>query len=68
MTDILTTLWGNPILHGAVLGGLVAARVDYMAFIAMKTPGDALAYDWKVAAWRWFQGAVMGAVAAHEVS
>ena len=47
---------------GAGVGVLVAARTDYHAFRAWKTWEEAAAYNWKVAGWRWFQGAVIGAL------
>lgn len=49
-------------LMGALTGWAVAAKTDYAAFVGWKSIQDALAYDWKVALWRWFQGAVIGAV------
>lgn len=62
MIDFLTLFWHNVYVHGAIGGILIAARVDYMAFKAMQDPTAALAYDWKIAAWRWFQGGVIGAI------
>lgn len=47
----------------ALKGALVAAAVDFGAFKKWKSFDDALAYDWRLAAWRWFQGAVIGLVA-----
>jgi hypothetical protein len=52
----------NIILAGALSGLLGAARSDYEAFKAWKEAKDALSYNWSVALWRWFQGAVIGAV------
>ena len=60
--DFLVYLWHNAYIRGALVGVLVAARVDYVAFKAMQAPAEVLAYDWKIAAWRWFQGAVIGAI------
>lgn len=54
----------NPLVRGALTGLLAAAVVDFAAFRSWKSVNDALAYDWKVAAWRWFQGAVSGLLAA----
>lgn len=60
--DFLILLWHNAYIRGAISGILVAARVDYLAFKAMQDPAAILAYNWKIAAWRWFQGAVIGVV------
>ena len=49
---------------GAISGLLAAAAVDFHAFKAWQSFGDAKAYNWPVALFRWCQGAVMGAVAA----
>lgn len=62
-----TMVLQHPVVIGALTGALGAARVDYQAFQAFKTPGEALAYDWRIAIWRWFQGAVIGAVTAREL-
>ena len=53
----------NPIMRGAVSGALAAAVVDIHAFLSWKNVQDALAYNWSTAAFRWFQGAVTGAIA-----
>lgn len=60
--DFLLNLWREPHVRGAIGGALIAARIDYLAFQAMKDPAQFVAYNWKIAAWRWFQGAVIGAV------
>lgn len=52
----------NIILAGALSGLVTAARVDYEAFKAWDDYKDAIAYNWGLAAWRWFQGAAIGAV------
>lgn len=49
--------------HGALTGWASAATADYHAFTQWKSFDEAKTYDWKVAAWRWVQGAVVGAVA-----
>lgn len=54
----------HPVVASALLGAGVAARMDLAAFASWKRFDDALAYDWGVALWRWFQGAVIGALAA----
>lgn len=54
----------SPIVKGALAGLLGAAAVDFSAFRSWRTLDSALKYDWKVAGWRWLQGAVVGAVGA----
>lgn len=54
----------NPYVRGAVSGLLAAAVVDFHAFLGWKSFDDTTKYDWKTATFRWFQGAVAGAVAA----
>ena len=54
----------NPIVRGAITGALSAAAVDFQAFRSWKSVEQAASYDWGTAAWRWFQGAVVGAVTA----
>ncbi len=60
MTDYLH----HPIVQGALSGAVSAALIDFNAFRAWKSYRDAVAYDWPTAIWRWFQGAVAGAVTA----
>jgi hypothetical protein len=60
MTDFLA----NPIVRAAITGLVTAAAVDFQAFRTWKSFDDAKAYSWSVAGWRWFQGAVIGAVSA----
>lgn len=50
------------IAKGAVSGAAAAAVVDLHAFATWKSFNDVAQYDWKTAAFRWFQGAVTGAV------
>ena len=52
------------LIAGAVGGALTAARIDYLAFKSWKSFKDFYSYDWGTAAWRWFQGAAIGAVTA----
>jgi len=47
---------------------LSAALVDFAAFRSWKNFHDAYAYDWPTAAWRWLQGAVVGAVTSSGLS
>ena len=54
----------HPIVKGAIAGMVTAAAVDFAAFRSWKSWQDALTYSWSLAAWRWFQGAVIGAVTA----
>ena len=53
----------HPIVIGAVSGAVGAARADFKAFREWKSFDDATRYDWKTAAFRVFQGAVIGAFA-----
>lgn len=50
--------------HGAIAGLLAAAAVDFHAFKSWQSFGDAKAYNWPVALFRWLQGAVIGAASA----
>lgn len=67
MTTFFADLYANPYVRAAVVGALIAARIDYVAFQSWKDPAQALAYNWKIAAWRWFQGAVIGVVSVNYV-
>lgn len=59
------TLFLHSKLFLAALAGFWAGvAVDYHAFLSLKTPGEFLAYNWNVAAFRGFQGAVAGLVTA----
>ena len=49
---------------GAASGLGAAALVDFAAFRSWKSFNDVAAYNWQIAAFRWFQGAVTGVVAA----
>ncbi len=60
----LSDLLQNPIVKGAISGTLAAASVDINAFRQWKSFDDAAAYDWKKAAFRWVQGAIVGALSA----
>jgi hypothetical protein len=63
----MTTLLAHPVVVGALSGFLTAARVDYIAFQRFQTPEEAAQYQWRIALWRWLQGAVIGAVTAREL-
>lgn len=47
------------------IGLVTAAAIDFGAFRKWNSFDDALSYDWKIALWRWFQGAVIGAVGGY---
>lgn len=51
-----------PSVRGALVGVGTAAVVDYGAFRSWKSWDDAMTYEWRTAAWRWFQGSVIGAL------
>lgn len=61
--DLQATL-GNKLVVGALTGVMSAAVVDIVAFRSWKSYEEAAAYNWKLAAWRWFQGAVSGLLTA----
>lgn len=54
----------HPLARGAVTGIVTAAAVDISAFRSWKSFDDVARYDWKVAAFRWVQGAILGALVA----
>lgn len=54
----------HPVVRGAVAGAVAAAAIDVAAFRSFKTFTEFQAYDWRIAAVRWAQGAVVGALAA----
>jgi hypothetical protein len=54
----------SPITRGALTGVVAAAYIDFQAFRAWKSWHDVATYQWSTATWRWFQGAMIGAVAA----
>jgi len=49
---------------GALTGLGGAAKADWDAFRSWKSFQDARRYNWGIAAWRWFQGAAIGAMGA----
>jgi hypothetical protein len=51
------------VVRGALAGLGGALLIDYAEFRKWKSVNEALGYDWGVAAWRWLQGAVGGALA-----
>ena len=54
----------HSVVRGALTGIVAAAAVDYAAFRSWKSFADARGYSWSVAAFRWVQGAITGALAA----
>jgi hypothetical protein len=59
-----TDLMQNHIVQGAINGVMAAAVIDLQAFRNWKSFNDAAEYQWGTAAFRWFQGAVVGALTA----
>lgn len=51
-----------PILQDAAMGALAAASIDYVAFRKWQTWSEAKEYQWGIASWRWFQGAVVAVI------
>lgn len=51
-------------LVGAGTGFASAAKTDFDAFRKFKSVDEFATYSWSVAAWRWVQGAFVGAVTA----
>jgi len=47
---------------GALAGLISAAGVDLHAFSGMKSADEFLRYSWTLAAFRWVQGAALGAL------
>lgn len=60
----LQQVLGHPVVRGAITGLISAVMVDYGAFRKWQSFDEAKTYDWRVAAWRWVQGLVAGAVSA----
>lgn len=56
------------VIAGAFSGFLAAAAVDFHAFASWKRVEDAMTYNWKVAVFRWVQGAVAGAIGGLSLS
>lgn len=57
-------MFAHPLVAGMFTGILSAAAVDIAAFRSWKSHEEAMSYDWRVATWRWFQGAVVGVLSA----
>jgi hypothetical protein len=58
----VTAYLQHPIVVGAIGGAVGAARADFKSFKAFQSIDEFLAYDWKIAAFRVVQGAIIGAV------
>lgn len=54
----------NRIVLGALAGALTAGWVDFNAFKSWKKWDDVSKYQWSTAAFRWVQGAIVGALTA----
>lgn len=61
---MLQTILHSSITRGAIAGIVSAAAVDFHAFRSWKSWHDLGTYSWGLAAFRWFQGAVVGAIVA----
>jgi len=57
-------LLANTYVSMMIAGALAGAATDISAFRSWKSFEEARAYDWRIASWRWFQGAGMGLIAA----
>jgi hypothetical protein len=68
MTATIQAVLAYPAVRGALAGLISAALVDFGAFRSWKNFHDAYVYDWKTAAFRWCQGAVIGAVTGSGLS
>lgn len=64
MIETLQSVLHNSVVRGALVGALGAAYVDIAAFRKWQSFHDAAEYGWGLASWRWFQGAVLGALSA----
>lgn len=60
--------WQHPIVHGAITGAVSAAAIDLAAFRKWSSWHDATTYQWGLASWRWFQGALYGGLTAAGLS
>ena len=51
----------NPVVRGAIAGGIVAIHLDIEAFKSFKSFDEFARYKWSTAAFRFLQGALNGA-------
>lgn len=63
MLHVLHLLILTSVAKGAMSGMLAAILVDYHAFQTFKCWDDVATYNWKLASFRWFQGAVVAGAA-----
>lgn len=60
-------IFSHPVVIASLFSAAAAARTDYEAFKSWDEWRDIKTYKWKTALWRWFQGAVIGAVGASAI-
>ena len=60
--DVAARLLQSPFVYAVGVSLWSAAKVDYEAFQGWQSQDDALAYDWRIARWRWFQAVMRGVV------
>ena len=58
----MSDFFHSKVFAGALTGLVSAAGVDLHAFLKWQSFHDAATYAWGIAAWRWCQGAVTGAL------
>ena len=58
----VTVMLQSPFAYAVGVSLWSAAKVDYEAFQGWQSQDDALAYDWRIARWRWFQAVMRGVV------
>lgn len=61
--ETLQAVLANPITKATIAGLLSAMAVDFHAFVTWQSWKDAKSYSWGTATFRWFVGAITGAVA-----
>lgn len=63
----MTEFLQQPAVAGAIAGIVTATAVDFQAFRAFESFGQFKSYSWGTAAWRAFQGAVIGALSVYGI-
>jgi hypothetical protein len=58
----MTQFLHEPVVRGIISGIAAAAVVDFHAFMSWHEFADVKKYAWGTAAFRWLQGAIMGAI------